>query len=270
MTNTTFPWFLAFLFLSISSSTQAEEPTLPAPEPCASCPYQITQDVTWNYVLKTSPEFSVKAAIYNIDAFENSEAKVAEIHNQTAKAICYIDAGTWEEWRPDAANFPEALKGKTNGWPGEKWLDIRQHSILEPIMQARVDLCKRKGFDAIEFDNVDGYDNKSGFPLTKTDQLNYNILLANMAHRAGLAVGLKNDLSQIEQLVPYFDFAINEQCFQYKECDRLVPFINANKAVLNVEYSLSPEKFCSKANSMHFNSIKKKTSLNEMPVTFCK
>lgn len=248
--------------------TQAKSNNLASPEPCPNCQIQIMQGSKWNYVLGKIPDFSIIADVYNIDGFDINAETVAKIHAQNGKAICYLNAGTWENWRPDSNNFPDMIKGKANGWPGEKWLDIRQVSLLLPIMQARVDMCKNKGFDAIEFDNVDGYKNKTGFPLSSADQANYNSLLANMAHKSGLAVGLKNDLDQIEQLLPYFDFAINEQCFQYKECDTLVPFINANKTVLQVEYKLKPSQFCTQAKARYFSSIKKNKKLDEA-VTFC-
>ncbi|WP_419420471.1 endo alpha-1,4 polygalactosaminidase [Legionella sp. D16C41] len=251
-----------------SPTSFAERLEMPSPVPCSTCSSQITQGERWNYILSASPKFSVLANVYDIDGFDNSAATVQKIHNQGNKAICYISAGTWENWRPDANQFPASVKGKANGWPGEKWLDIRQTSILLPIMQARINMCKEKGFDAVEFDNVDGYTNKTGFPLNSANQAFYNASLANMAHRAGLAVGLKNDIDQVTQLVRYFDFAINEQCFEYNECDTLSPFIKANKAVLNVEYNLSTSKFCSKANSMRFSSIKKDMELTEK-VTFC-
>lgn len=41
-------------------------------------------------------------------------------------------------------------------------------------MQARLDLAVQKGCDGVEPDNVDGYQNNSGFPLTAQDQLAYN------------------------------------------------------------------------------------------------
>ena len=62
-----------------------------------------------------------------------------------------------------------------------------------------------------------------GFPLTAADQLNYDTYLANLAHSDGLSVALKNDLGQAAALKPYFDYAINEQCMQYKECDYPAP-----------------------------------------------
>lgn len=240
---------------------------LPEPVPCTGCA-TLPQQIKWNYVLSETPNLSIKADMYDIDGFDNTAAMVASIHGAGAKAVCYIDAGTWENWRSDKNQFPSSVKGANNGWPGEKWLDIRQIAILGPIMQSRIAMCKSKGFDAVEFDNVDGYSNKSGFPLTYADQLQYNTFLANAAHSAGLSAGLKNDIDQVKDLLPYFDFAINEQCFQYNECKSLSPFISAGKAVFNVEYKLSPSNFCSKASSMKFSSIKKKLSLNN-PVTFC-
>ena len=109
-------------------------------------------------------------------------------------AICYFSAGSFENWRPDAAAFPASVKGSSNGWPGENWLDIRQWSVLGPIMGARMDLAVSKGCDGVEPDNMDGYSNSTGFPLTAADQITYNTNIANLAHSKGLSVGLKNDV----------------------------------------------------------------------------
>ena len=83
-------------------------------------------------------------------------AAVNAIHAAGGKAICYVSAGTWENWRVDANQFPASVLGSKNGWPGEKWLDIRQTSVLLPIMEARVQKCRQAGFDGVEWDNVDG------------------------------------------------------------------------------------------------------------------
>lgn len=247
--------------------SQSAYATLPAPVPCNCCA-SYAVGWTWNYVLSTTPDLSIVANMYDIDGFDNSATTVSSIHAKGRKATCYIDAGTWENWRPDANQFPSSVLGANNGWPGEKWLDIRQISILGPIMQARVNMCKSKGFDAVEFDNVDGYTNRTGFPLTATDEANYNTFLANMAHTAGLLVALKNDIDQINLLLPYYDMAINEQCFEFSECSGLKAFISANKPVFNVEYNLQTSQFCPQANSMHFGSILKNINLPN-PVTFC-
>jgi len=83
---------------------------------------------------------------------------------------------------------------------------------------------------------MDGYTNNSGFPLSADDQLAYNRFIANAAHQRNLAVALKNDLDQIGELVDYFDLSVNEECFDYNECDLLAPFIQQGKPVLQVEY----------------------------------
>ncbi|KAJ3333498.1 hypothetical protein HDU93_008523 [Gonapodya sp. JEL0774] len=101
----------------------------------------------------------------------------------------------------------------------------------------RIQLAKTKGCDGLEYDNVDGYSNDSGFNLTKTDQLVYNRWLADTGHSLNLLVGLKNTLDLAVQLVSYFDFALLEQCVKYSECDMAKPFLDAGKAVFDVEYT---------------------------------
>jgi hypothetical protein len=240
----------------------------PVPPPTPPVTGPIAVGTTWNYVLTSNPDLTIKAGVYDIDGFNTTASTVTSVHAAGSKAICYISAGSWENWRSDANSFPASVKGSSNGWPGEVWLDIRQISILGPIMEARLDMCKTKGFDAVEFDNVDGYTNKTGFPLTATDQIAYNTYLANAAHARGLSAALKNDIDQVKDLISVFDFAINEQCFQYDECDTLKPFISANKAVLNVEYSGSTSTFCPQAKTLKFSSILKDLDLDN-PVTFC-
>jgi hypothetical protein len=106
-------------------------------------------------------------------------------------------------------------------------------------MAGRLELAVTKQCDRVVSDNVDGYQNDPGFPVTAADQLEFNRFLATAAHSRGLAVGLKNDLDQIAKLVGDFDFAVNEQCHEFSECDQLQPFIAAGKPVFNAEYEAS-------------------------------
>jgi hypothetical protein len=234
--------------------------TLAAPVPCAGCwaPDPVT---SWQWQLQDAIDTTVDVQMYDVDGFEVSAGTVRILHDAGRAVVCYISAGSWENFRPDAGDFPNSVKGAGNGWPGERWLDIRKLRILRPIMRARLDMCDAKGFDAVEFDNVDGYQNRTGFPLTGADQLRYDIFLANEAHRRGMSAVLKNDLGQIRTLLPYFDVALNEQCFQYHECDRLRSFVNAGKAVFTVEYKLELGQFCPQAGDIGFSSMKKKLSL---------
>src|SRR5687768_3001452 len=201
--------------------------------------------------------------MYDIDLFDTPASTVAALHARGRRAICYISAGTWEDWRPDAGRFPADVLGSVvGGWPNERWLDIRRLDVLGPIMEARLNQCRDKGFDGVEPDNVDGYANRSGFPLTAADQIRYNRWFAAAAHARGLSVGLKNDLNQIPQLVDVFDWALAEQCFEYDECERLQPFVAAGKAVFVVEYKIAAAVFCPLATQMGFNAMRKNLSLN--------
>lgn len=128
-------------------------------------------------------------------------------------------------------------------------------------MAARMDMCRAKGFDAVEPDLMDGYVNRTGFPLTAAHQLAYNRMLARLAHERGLAVGLKNDLAQIPRLVGDFDFAVNEECAQYGECAALTPFVRAGKAVFHVEYALTAREFCPTARRLGLSSMVKRLDL---------
>ncbi|MBZ5719011.1 MAG: endo alpha-1,4 polygalactosaminidase [Acidobacteriia bacterium] len=258
--------FLSLALLIFSLSAWAQQPRLHAhAQPSSPQPVALWQpglNTSWQWQLSTPVDQSVNVQMYDIDMFDNDASVVASLHAAGRKVVCYIDVGTWENWRPDAGKFPNSVKGKNNGWPGEKWLDIRQISILGPIMQARMDQCRAKGFDALEPDNIDGYSNSTGFPLTYQDQVAYNTYIATQAHARGLAVALKNDLEQVPDLLSSFDFALDEQCFQYNECNLLLPFISANKAVFEVEYKMNTNKFCPSANAMNFNSMKKHLSLD--------
>jgi hypothetical protein len=217
--------------------------------------------VAWQWQLSGRLDTSVDVPVYDIDGFDHSKATVTALHDKGRKVICYISTGAWEDFRPDAKKFPKSILGKGNGWKGERWLDIRRTDVLEPLMASRLDMCRAKGFDAVEPDNMDGYQNDTGFPLKAADQLRYNRLIAKLAHARGMAVGLKNDLDQIPSLVSDFDFAVNEQCAQYDECDTLTPFIKANKAVFHVEYDLPTTSFCPNSRSLKLSSLLKKPEL---------
>jgi len=128
--------------------------------------------------------------VYDIDGFYNGQDPncnvkdssgkcvqgendaVAQLHAMGKKVICYIDVGVYENYRPDAYKFPSSVIGSADsGWNGSYWLDVRQISVLGPIMKARMQMCHDKGYDAIEPDEIDGYSNDPGFPMTYQDQL---------------------------------------------------------------------------------------------------
>ncbi len=220
-------------------------------------------NTSWQWQLLGNVDQSPNVAMFDIDLFENSASVIQALHSKGSHVVCYVNAGAYEDWRPDANSFPASVVGKDyTGWPGEKWLDIRRLDVLQSIMDKRLDSCKAKGFDSVEPDNVNAYQEDTGFPLGADDQLRYNTYLAQAAHKRGLSIALKNDLDQTAALVRLYDWELNEQCFENHECDKLQPFSKAGKAVFNVEYNLEPNQFCAEANRLNFNSLRKNLELD--------
>ncbi len=191
---------------------------------------------TWQWQLSGTIDTSYNVNVYDIDLFDAPDAVIATLHAQGRHVVCYFSAGSGENWRPDYASFKAADLGNAlDGWAGEKWLDTRSTNV-RAVMAARLDKARTRGCDGVEPDNVDGYTNKPGFPLTAATQLDYNRFLATAAHARGLRVALKNDVDQVGALAASFDFAVNEQCNEYSECDAYTAFTGANKPVFNAEY----------------------------------
>jgi hypothetical protein len=270
----TLPIVLASLLMACSAGPSGSgDPVVPAThlpnilsnsEGRSPAWWQPPPSTSWQWQLADPIDLSFDVDMYDIDLFDNSASTVAALHAQGRKVICYVSVGSWEEWRPDADQFPASVLGNDyEGWPGERWLDIRQLELLAPIMHARLDLCQAKGFDGIEPDNIDGYANDTGFPLTYQDQLSYNIWLAREAHARGLSIGLKNDDEQVADLLTHFDWAITEDCFAEEWCTEMERFIAAGKAVFAAEYTdqMMANQFlsqvCPQAEAMDLSAILK-------------
>ncbi len=206
------------------------------------------------------------ADVVFLDLFDTDAATVRRLRQQGKRVVCYLNAGAWEEWRPDAWRYPaEVLGNAYTGWPGERWVDIRRRDLLAPILRDRLDLCKAKGFDGVDPDNLDGYQNDTGFPLTAADQLAFNRWLAREAHARGLAIGLKNDPDQAALLVADFDWMLVESCLTQNWCDRTAPFRQAGKPVFALEYveeGATPAAICPAARRFGLSAQIKRSRLD--------
>jgi hypothetical protein len=208
-------------------------------------------------------DITVAASVYDLDSDDTPASTVAALHSVSRRVFCYIDAGAWESYRSDAGSFPKSVLGKVmEGWPDERWLDIRKIDTLAPILRHRLDTCAAKGFDGVDPDNINGYTNSTGFPLTAADQLRFNRWLAAEAHARGLAIALKNDGEQARDLVSVFDAAVVEECVAFDECGLYSPFVAAGKPVFDIEYNRPPNVFCPIAQSLHFEIIGKDLELS--------
>ncbi|MGC4106231.1 MAG: endo alpha-1,4 polygalactosaminidase [Thermomicrobiales bacterium] len=213
-----------------------------ASPPVETAIWQPASGTTWQ--IQFSEPLSgdpLAVAVYDLDGFDTDAKTVAMLKANGIRTLCYMDMGTWEDWRPDASAYPESVLGKAwDEWPGERYLDIRQVDVLAPILEARLDLCAAKGFDAVEPDNIDTYGNDAsvtGFALTAADQLRFNRWLADAAHARGLAIGQKNVPELTPDLVGTYDFAVTEDCVADGWCDQMKPYLDAGKAVFAIEYT---------------------------------
>lgn len=226
---------------------------------------------SWQWQLSGPLDTSYDVEVYDIDLFDTPASTIDALHERGIFVICYFSAGSYENWRDDMASWRPAadpwIGNSLSGWPGENWLDVRRQEVRD-IMLARLDLAVRKKCDGVEPDNVDSYDNDNGLELTAADQRDYNIFLADAAHARHLSIGLKNDLSQVSELEPYFDWALNEECFNYRECSLLAPFINAGKAVFHTEYEEDLATVCPHPSTAGFSTIKKNYDLDAW-VAYC-
>ena len=229
---------------------------------------------TWQWQLTGGIDTSVPASMFDIDLFDVGATTIDALHAKGRTVICYFSAGSRESWRGDAGQFASADHGSPlDGWAGETWLDTRSANV-RAIMKKRLDLAVQKQCDGVEPDNVDAYQNASGFPLTAATQKDYLKFLSSEAHARGLSIGLKNALGLIPAVVSDFDWALNEQCLEYDECSAMAPFINAGKAVFHVEYVSSSSasaakkaQVCGAASTSGFSTLIKTLDLGAWRVT---
>lgn len=217
---------------------------------------------------------SFDVAMYDVDLVETSDADFASLRGDGRIVICYFSAGTWEPYRPDADAFPEEALGNAYDDPAfddERYLDVTNEAVRE-LMKARLDLAAERGCDGVDPDNVNldevGED-VTGVPIGAAEQLAYSRFIAAEAHARGLSVGLKNSIEHAAELEPDFDWAVNEECFAYDECDVYASsFIAADKAVFHIEYTdeASFPEVCAVTGPLGLSSILKTYDLDAFRV----
>ncbi len=196
-------------------------------------------NTTWTWQLNGTLNSSYSVDVYDVDLFETTTATITSLKASGKKVVCYFSAGSAENFRPDYSSFLATDIGNPlDGWPGEKWLDVRSQNVLD-VMETRLILAQTKGCDGVEPDNVDSHLQNTCFNATANEQLAFNRAIANSARSKGLSVALKNDPTQVTSLVSYYDFAVTEQCYYYSECSSYFPFNTSGKPIFNAEYDLS-------------------------------
>ncbi|MEZ4318823.1 MAG: endo alpha-1,4 polygalactosaminidase [Myxococcota bacterium] len=202
--------------------------------PVAADVWRPAPGATWQWQITGTIDTSLEVEMYDVDLFEARDADLDALSDRVV--ICYFSAGSYEEYRDDVGFVAEEAIGRVlDGWPDERWLDITHPDTLE-LARRRLDVAVERGCDGVEPDNVTAFADNSGFPINATEQLQFNRFLADEAHARGLSVGLKNDVDQLDALQPWFDWALNESCVNYDECDTYASWIE-DLAVFHTEYA---------------------------------
>jgi hypothetical protein len=215
--------------------------------------------------------------IYDIDAMINPPSTVAALHAMGKHVVCYIEVGAAgnyysvsDEGIPTTyfAELQSAgeFGAKVPGYP-EYYLNITSPTTVSIIEAMIKQQCAAKGFDAVETDIDEEYNDPSGFSFTKAQQEQYMTTLAGYMHSLGLGWWIKNPDdtgdSYATDMEPLADAVLTEQCNQYASCGLLSAYVG-HKAVFNAEYRLKPAKFCATDDALGFNGAKFNVALTGM------
>ncbi len=240
------------LFTAVVMRTALAESGWKSPDP----------EANWFWQLDNEGPLELPFDVWDVSLYDVSDQYLQSLKSQGVYIICYFSLGTSEEYNSDRADFQTADFGKTmEGYPTEMWVNPQSTNVKQ-IMVRRLEYAKSRGCDAVEPDNINYQDKETGFSVSPTQQVAYLVWFSQEAHKRGLAIGMKNNLDQAEILQPYFDFAVNEQCFEYEECAELEVFVNAGKAVFHAEYlpkyqtsEQERQNLCRQAKQLNFRTL---------------
>lgn len=227
-----------------------------------------TRGEIWDMILDRSRVDleQLKAApgnVIDIDLLDVIDAKPAlpdiKELSKTKKVICYFSAGSYETWRADADRYARQDYGAPldSRWNNEFWVDVRSSNV-RALVKERIERAAAAGCSAVDPDNVDGYvsgylhvlrsvlicdfqnkvdgKNQDGWDLPMSEYVSYFKFMAGVAHANGIAIGLKNGMEMIPDVLSVMDFAVNEECWAWTECGTYAPVTKAGKAVFHIEY----------------------------------
>jgi hypothetical protein len=221
----------------------------------------------WQIQLGGAFDASVRANVYDLDPYTTDQATVTAIIAAGHRAICHLDAGAADMTLPDAAGIPADVLGAPDG-TDRRWLDIRRWDVIRPVLSARLDLCRAKGFQAVDADETYGYANPTGFDLTGADQIAFDRRVADLAHSYGLAAAVRALPEMAEQVEPFADFAVVDGCFTSPACANFFAYIDADKAVYDVETEGDGRRICTLARVYGYAAIRK-SDVFDGPVAAC-
>jgi hypothetical protein len=184
--------FLCFLFVGCEEELPPQvEPTSFLPIPGENTPAEFDPQASWQVVYNGK---------YRNYGQKNVITDGFGFHPQGEFSIAYLSAH-YEDWRPDAKDFDLRGSKPLGKWKGERYI-VWDHPKNKAVMRERILYVKRKGYHAIDWDNVDYKANSGG--------LSYFKWLIVETKKQGLKIGLKNAVEYLPHISTQIDFVVSE------------------------------------------------------------
>jgi Glycoside-hydrolase family GH114 len=223
----------------------------------AENPYVPATDVRWFAQLDGAVDVEQSYELFYLDPQQQDAAALAALQARGGHYLCYLSAGSVEDFRADAKDFPDSAIGNVlNGFPNEHWLDVRDPTVRE-LMARRVTALAAQGCAGIPPSSLAVHAADTGFDLTLTDALDYARWLAERIHAAGMSAGLTGPAALTRELWPTFDFGLAIGCVNGSMCAEYAPFTGAKKTVLHIELGdqVSAPDLCNAAKALGFTAL---------------
>ncbi len=93
------------------STPAGDDPVPPSPSTNSDW-WQPAVDISWQWQLTGEIDLSFEVDMYDLDLFETDPAVLQKLKDDGHFLVCYISAGSWEDWRPDAGRVPSRDPGE--------------------------------------------------------------------------------------------------------------------------------------------------------------
>ncbi|KAH8817913.1 glycoside hydrolase family 114 protein [Flagelloscypha sp. PMI_526] len=221
--------FAALAMLSPVLAAPRAQEAIKLFDPSGDFDYQIggsfTPDSSVKTVSRDYESGEVAKGLYNvcyINAFQSQPGEALAWWEKNAKDLLlqkngkpYLDPD-WDEYIFDTTT------------------DAKRQALAK-IVKPWIDTCAKKGFNAIEPDNLDTFTRFQ--ELSQAGNLAFARILSDYAHSLGMAFAQKNtaSLTSADKIAGGFDFAVAEECANFKECSNYTSLYG--NYVLEIEYS---------------------------------
>ena len=159
-----------------------------------------------------------------VDLFTTSQTQVNNYKKVNKYVFATIDVGIFNSWHPDADDIPIETKNlNIIDFTAEIWFKTSKWKLLKPVMEKRVKLAKKMGFNGIEVLHID-------IPNSNLTTLKeYAKWLAEIIHKENMSAifhgGLRDGFAN--QMAEYYDALITKN---------IVESINDRTNMVNYAY----------------------------------